>query len=288
MRLGTCLPTDEAAQVAGVFDIRKAAAALAAAGIRGCLTNFGNEPAAWERSTQELGRALADAGVTLLEYNMPFFLQTESRDGSATDADRTVRLLELAESIGCLSVGTCVNGPNGIHGHPDARNPRRRAVLVETCRRVADGAARRGLRARLCLELVYTTVTWSPRVLAELVDEIGSPNVQGHMDLVNCLTFDNLFDHAQFCRDAFATLAGRFHSAHLKGVGPAESYLAGLAELHVDQGCFDLRTYLQCLRALPPTFPAIIEHLATLTDIVRSYQHVKKMADELRIPTWAE
>jgi sugar phosphate isomerase/epimerase len=288
VRLGTCLPGDESAQVAGVFDIRKATAALSAAGIRGCLTNFGNESAAWERSTQELGRALADAGVTLLEYNMPFFIQTETRERCAADADRTVRLLELAESIRCLNVVTCVDGPNGIHGHPDARNPCRRTVLIDTCRRIAEAAGQRGLRARLCLELVYTTVTWSPRVLAELVDEVGSPNVQGHMDLVNCLTFDNLFDHTQLCREAFATLAGRFHSAHLKGVGPAESYLAGLAEMQVDRGYLDLRTYLKCLGALPPTFPAIIEHLAALPDIVRSYRYVKAMAVESGIPTWAE
>ena len=288
MRLGTCLPGDESAQVDGRFNIAKAADSLAKAGIRGCLTNFTPDETAWETSSRELEKALRNAGVTLMEYNTPFLVSVASRDGCASTAKKVVRLLEIAESIGCLNVVTCVANVRSILPDPMSRSRQYRDTLKEICLLIAEEAGRLGLRARLLLELVYTTVTWCPEVLAQFIDEVGSPNVQGHMDIANCLTFDNIFDHAGFIKDAFAVLGDRIHSAHIKDVAPAESYFPGLTEALVGEGVMDNRTYLECLGKMPVDFPAIIEHMHSMEDIKRSYERIKAIADELKIPVWNE
>lgn len=287
MRLGTCLPQDQHGVTDGRLAPERPLAALAAAGIRGCLTNFVADEAEWAATTSRLGMALARTGVTLLEYNAPFFIQTDTRDACVPQAEGIVRLLELAESIGCRNVVTCVDGPAGLNPHPEARGARARDVLRETCERVAERASRRNLRGRLCLELVYTTVLWSPQVMAEFLAEVDSPHVQGHMDLVNTLHFDVLFDHAAHCRAAFGVLRGCFHSAHLKDVRAQRSYLPALEECFLGAGVLDLRTYLACLGALAADFPVLIEHLTRMDDIVRSHAHVAAVARELMIPVWA-
>jgi len=287
MKLGTGIPYDEPTQVNGVFNLDKALGCLSSAGIRGCLTGFVGGEAHWENSTRDLGRALQNAGVELLEYNTPFLIEVFSREQCKPTAHKIVRLLELSESIGCLNVVTCVAGPNSILPNPWNRSQECRDLLKETCDIIAEESARKILKARLLLELVYTTIVWSPLALARLLDEIDSPNVQGHMDLANCLTFDNIYDHAEFTRDAFTILGDRIYSAHIKDVAPSESYFAGLTECMVGDGVMDYRTYLDCLSMMPQGFPALIEHISSMADIERSYNRIKAIADEMNIPVWS-
>jgi len=269
-------------------DLDKALDALAEAGIRGCLTNFAGEKTLWEPSTRELGKSLCRAGISLLEYNSCFFLGTSDPSRCRSEGEQIVELLALAESIGCLNVVTCVDGARGILAHPDNHNPERLDVLRRTCEIVAEGCSRRNIRARLMLELVYTTPIHSPEVLAGFIDGVGSPNVQGHMDLANTLTFDLLFDHAEFTRQAFKTCGRRIHSAHLKDVRALDSYFPGIQECLVGEGVMDYRTYLECLAQMGPAFPVVIEHMNRLEDIVRSYRRIRAIADSLGIPVWSE
>lgn len=287
MRLGTCLPRDAPAQTRGQFDLDRALACLSEAGIRGCLTNFPADEASWEDSSRQLAQSLRAAGIALLEYNTPFFIPAVSTDSCATVAERTVRLLALAESIGCLNVATCVGGPRGILPHPANRTPQAWDVLKQTCDLVAGGAGRLGLRSRLLIEPVYTTVVGSPAELARLVDAVASPHVRGHMDIANCLRFDLIYDHGPFIRDGFRTLGDRIHSAHIKDVAPAQSYFPGLVEQQVGEGVLDLRTYLQCLAALPDDFTVVIEHLSALADIRRAHERILALAAQLHIDTWS-
>jgi sugar phosphate isomerase/epimerase len=288
MRLGTCLPYDESSRTNGVFDLDKALDNLAKIGVRGCLTNFPNTESEWEEASRRLARSLEKAGIALLEYNTPFCIDATSPELCRTIAERTVKALSIAESIGCLNVAACVSGPNGILPHPSNRSERQWETLKQTCELIVAGADKLGLRARLLIEPVYTTIIWSPQVLAKFIDEIGSPNVQGHMDLANCLNFDNIYDHEQFTRDAFAVLGDRIHSAHIKDAAPQDSYFPGLVERYVGDGVMDFRTYLRCLSKMPSDFSVVIEHIQSLSDIERSYRRVKSVADEIGISIWTE
>ena len=287
MKLGTCLPTDESARVNGQFSLEKAAEALATAGIRGCLTNFPTEESQWKAYSVQLKNALRHTGVELLEYNMPLFLSSASGENRESEAERTVRLLELAEETGCLNVGTCIVNNNGLGPDLKSRSREYYDNTKATCELIGRKAEKRGLKARLLPEMVYTTVTWSPTELVRLLDDVGSPNVRGHMDIANCLTFDRIFiDHSEFIRESFHILGNRICSAHLKDIRPAESYFPGLVEVLVGDGVMDIRSYLQCLDKMPAAFPIVIEHMNRMEDIKRSYDRTCQMAQEIGVEVW--
>ena len=287
MRLGTCMPTHADAGSPKRFTLEEAVQALADAGIRGCVTNFVGEEERWETTSDELRRALDDAGIALLEYNPSMLLQPGDRSGCAELARKYVHALEIAENIGSLNCSVCTGGfGRGIDPHPRNRSQEGWDLLKETSVLIAEGAASRSLRARVLVEPVYTTALWSAETLARFVDEVGSPNIQGHMDIVNCFTFDVVFDHADVIRDAFRVLGPRVHSAHLKDVRPMESYFPNIEECLVGEGIMDFRTYLTCLDGSPSGFPAVIEHMAAMDDIRRSYERICDIADELGITVW--
>ena len=287
MKLGTCLPTDESAQVNGQFSIEKAVEALAAAGIRGCLTNFPPGEENWEPYSRRLKNALCNAGVELLEYNTPFLISAAPGEDREQVAEQTVRLLELSQETGCLNVVTCVANKNSILPDPQGHSREYFDSIKTTCDLIARKAASRWLKARLLLELVYTTVVWSPAEMVRLIDAVGSPHVRAHMDIANCLTFDNIFDHGEFIRDSFRILGDRIYSAHLKDVRPADSYFPGLVELLVGDGVMDIRTYIECLGSMRRDFPAVIEHMGRMEDIKQSYDRVTQIASELGVEVWS-
>jgi sugar phosphate isomerase/epimerase len=289
MRLGTCVPGDENAQINGQFSIEKALSALSNVGIRGCLYNFVSDESRWEEASRELSVSLKNTGVALMEYNAPLLVQPLERSGCSPIAHKFVKLLSIAESIGCLNVVACTGGfGNGIGPHPRNRSQKSWDLLKETCLLIAEEAEQKKLRARVMLELVYTSAIWSPSVLTRFVDEINSPNVQGHMDIANCLTWDNIYDHADFIRESFCVLGSRIHSAHIKDVAPIESYFPGLEERGVGDGVMDFRCYLTCLSQMPPDFPALIEHMYAYEAIQRSYRYISSIADEMGISVWSD
>ena len=288
MKLGTCLPSDPSVQINGQVSLEKAAEALAAAGIRGCLTNFPGDESQWAPHARDLKKALAHAGVELLEYNPPFFLSCATAVHRQLEAERIVRLFELAQEAGCLNVGTCLANRNSIYPDFLSRSQEYYDNARAACELIGRLAEKRGLRARLLLELVYTTVTWSPAQMLRLLADVDSPNVEAHIDIANCLTFDTLYAQREFMEDAFRQFRGKpFRSAHLKDILPLESYFPGLHEVLVGDGIMDIPTYLRLLETMGPGFPVVIEHMHDMKDIARSYERTCAMAKNLGIEVWS-
>ena len=286
MRLGTCLPRDESASINGEFNMDKALEAISKEGIKGCLFNFVTDESLWEETSISFSKSLKNAGIKLLEYNPSFYIQTLEHEGCKPFTNSIVKALSISESIGCLNVVTCVGGYSNLRSHPRNKTQESWEVLKETCILVAEEAARRNLRARLLIEPVYISVIWSPEILAKFIDEINSPNIQGHMDIVNCLNFDMIYDHGGFIKESFGKLGNRIHSSHIKDVAPLSSYFPGLEEKQVGEGVMDIRTYVECISKMPADFPAIIEHLSHISDIRRSYMRIKAITDEMGISVW--
>ena len=281
MKLGTNLPDDASVMVDGKLNLEKATELVAKAGIRGCLTNLPGDESEWKAHTQRLKKALDAAGLELFEYNLPFFLTAPLGGNHEVEADRMVRAFEMAEEVGCLNVGTCLANRNSIYPDMKSRSPEYYDNVRATCELIARKAERKGLKARFAVELVYTTVTYSLPVLLRLLDEVASPNVQGHIDIANCYTFDTLYRQREFIQETFAVFQeGRFHSAHLKDILPLESYFPGLYEVLVGDGILDIRTYLECLNEMPGDVPVIIEHMHTMEEISRSHERTLALARE--------
>lgn len=287
MRLGTCVPSDEAARINGQFSLEKALSALSEAGIRGCMYSFVSDESRWEPASRELAASLENTGVTLMEYVASPYLQPLERSCCSALAHKFVRVLSIAESIGCLNVVACTGGfGKQLNPHPRNRSQESWDLLKEACVLIAEEAGQKRVSARVLIEPVYTSVICSPERLARFVDEVGSPSVQGHMDIVNFLTFDNVYHHADVIAEAFRVLGPRIHSAHLKDVAPIESYLPGLQERHIGEGALDIPCYLSWLSRMPPDFPVVIEHLSSHEVIRRSYRRISAIAEEMGIPVW--
>jgi sugar phosphate isomerase/epimerase len=273
--------------VQGQFSLDKALEEVAKAGIRGCLYGFPGDESRWEVELRTVARSFERAGVALMEHDLPFFLQQPDRQDGRSVAGSVVHALAVAEDTGCLNVVACVGGfGQSILPHPLNWSRASWDAVREVCLMIADGTARRNLRARLLLEMAYTTVIRSPKALADLIDEVGSPNIQGHMDIVNAFSFDVIYDQAGFIRESFDILGDRIHSAHLKDVTPIRSYLPGLEERMVGEGVMDFRTYLGCLTKKPAGFPAMLEHMASMKDIERSFRRMAVIADDMGLPVW--
>ena len=281
--MGTCLPRDDSARINGEFSIDKSLETITREGIKGCLFNFVTDESLWEETSFSLAKSLKNAGVTLMEYNPSFFIQPLEREGCKPMADSIVKALSISESIGCLNISVCAGGYDDCIAHPRNKTQESWELLKETCVLTAEKAAVKNLRARLLIEPVYISVIWSPETLAKFIDEVGSPNIQGHMDIVNCLNFDLIYDHGDFIKEAFKKLGNRIYSAHIKDVAPLKSYLPGLEEKQVGEGVMNIRTYMECITGMPADFPAIIEHLSRIDDIRRSYKRIKEIADEMGV-----
>ena len=281
MRLGTNLPREEGLHVDGRWSLAKAVDALATAGIPACIHNFTDEESQWERSAKELARLLDSAGLALLEYNSPFPIPTLGGVACEEVARQMVRLLEIAESIGCLNVVTCAAGGDSIYPHPANRDPAAWETLRRTCGLVGEQAARKGLRARLLPEFIYPSPLATPDDAARLLDEVDSPHVQGHIDFANCLTFDIIFDHTEQMRRAFQALGSRLRSAHIKDAQPARTYLPSLIESPVGEGCLDLKAYLEFLSHMPAELPVAIECGGGVDVIASAYRRVNTLAETL-------
>ncbi|AZN43124.1 sugar phosphate isomerase/epimerase family protein [Paenibacillus albus] len=288
MRLGTCLPHDESVYKNGEFNIEKSVEELARANITLTMTNFPIEESEWESGSVRLSRALHQAGVSLAEYNPSFTLQPLERSQCRLHAEKLVKKMAIAEQIGCLNLAICTGGYNGYGPHPRNRRHESWELLKETCYIVSEEASKRQLRSRILIEMVYTSVIRTPEELAKLIGEIDSPYIQGHMDIANCLNFDNIYDHSEYIRKAFNTLDGRIGSAHIKDLVPGESYLPCIEQRKPGEGIFDFGTYLECISQLPADTPAMIEHLEKLDDIKQAYEHIRSIARSKKIPLWGE
>jgi sugar phosphate isomerase/epimerase len=284
MIIGSCIPVDKTKKNDHKLSLDEALDALAGFGIKSCMEIFYSSEDLWEKKAHTLAKALGRRGMTLLEDGSPFYLNTASRESFLAAVPKLIKLLSISESIGCLNVGVCAGGPNAIYPHPDNRRQKSWDSLKEMCCLIAEESARRGLKARLLFEMVYVTVLWSPDVLARLIDEVASPNIQGHMDIANCLSYDNIYDHTKLIKNAFSILSGKIYSAHIKDIRPnRKTYLPGIHECHVGDGVMDNHTYLECLSHMPADFPVFVEHLHNIDDIIKVYNRVKAICDELNI-----
>lgn len=284
MKLGTCLPHDESVFVNGAFSIEKSVESLARENITLTMTNFPKEESDWESGSTRLSRALQKSGVSLAEYNPSMTLQPLERGQCRPLAESLVKQMSIAEQIGCLNLAICVGGYNDYGPHHRNRTRESWELLKETCLMIADKATKQRLRSRILIEMVYTSVVRTPEELASIIGEIGSPHIQGHMDIANCLSFDNIYDHSGYIRSAFAVLENCIWSVHLKDLAPGESYLPCIEQRKPGNGVFDFDTYLDCISRLPNGTPAMIEHLVRLEDIKQAYEHVQSVARERGIP----
>jgi sugar phosphate isomerase/epimerase len=277
MRLCATIPTEQATSYQSL--VEQGAAALASLGLTGGMFGYREGLQA-----APIRAAFARAGVVLAEMCLPYNLCSGYAPERERIAQQVTQAMGLADEIGCGVVAACSGGFNErvwIAAHPRNFTEEGYQAVLDVCRRVAGQAERRGLRAVLCIEPLILNVINSAEQLLRLVDEVGSPHVQAHMDAANLMTLENYFQNGRHITRWFDLLGPRVRSAHAKDSVLEERLTLHIAECLPGQGGLDWAAYLAAVAHLPEETPLVIEHVRTLAEIQQAAAFLRATAARL-------
>ncbi|HKG27469.1 MAG TPA: sugar phosphate isomerase/epimerase [Thermomicrobiales bacterium] len=259
---------------------------VAAMGFIGTALNVGDPPG--EISTErarEIGRICAGEGVEVVEYGQfqTTFVAPDETIRSATLA--TVReACRVARAVGCPAVIVGIGSHNPADEwfpHPENYSQATRERLIGALSEAARIAEGEGVV--LALECHVTTSLRNAATAREVLDAVGSPVLKVHLDPVNWMTFETVYDNGPAIAVMFATLgAGRISGAHSKGVRVENELIVHLNETHTgaDDDLIDHASVLRGLAGLPGEPFLVIEHL-TVDQMPGARLHLLEIAGQL-------
>ena len=213
----------------------------------------------------ELGRIFAGEGVDLVEFGQYQTTLVDPDDAvRRRNVDTLGQALRLARALGCPAVITGAGSLNPTGqwlAHPDNHGPAVRDRLVAALRNVVRAAEAEGMI--LALECHTTTALKDAPTTRAIVDEVGSPALKVHLDPVNWITFDTVFDTGTAIHAMFDALGDHLYGAHSKGVALEDRLIIHLSETVTGAADdrLDHATFLQRLAALPGDPYLVLEHL---------------------------
>jgi sugar phosphate isomerase/epimerase len=248
----------------------------------------GDDPA--EVSTpraEEIGRMFVDAGVDLVEYGR-YGTNLVDADNHAREAHvASLRhAFRVARAAGCPAVitGAGSRNPKGAWlPHPENRSPEVRDRLVAALRAASRAAEEAGVL--LGLECHTVTPLYDAASTRAIIDEVGSPVLKVHMDPVNWMTFETVYDSGEATRRMFETLGPeRILGAHSKGLVVEEKLIIHMSEgvTGAPDDVFDHAALLREAAKMPPDFYVAIEHLS-VEEMPGARQHLLAIANQIGV-----
>lgn len=237
---------------------------------------------------QGIGRMLADEGIEFVEYGQ--YLTTLVHPDAEVRRDNLATLRDacrVARHFGCPAVITGAGSlaPNNQWApHPDNRRPETIDRLVGALREAVKGAEQEGVV--LALECHVVTPLYDVKTTRDVLDAVGSPVLKVHLDPVNWMTFDTVYDNGPAIAEMFATLGpDRIYGAHSKGVAVGEELIVHLSETYTGapDDLIDHATILRELAKLPGDPYLVIEHL-TVEQMPSARDHLRRIASEIGVP----
>jgi L-ribulose-5-phosphate 3-epimerase len=123
--------------------------------------------------------------------------------------------LRLARDFGASVVATETGSRNSDWSfHPDNASPETLSELIHELSSLVEAAETYGVC--MCIEGVGRHVVSTPKRMKQVIDTIGSPNLQVLFDPVNLLTPDNCARQTELIDEAFDLLGDRIQVIHLK------------------------------------------------------------------------
>jgi sugar phosphate isomerase/epimerase len=236
---------------------------------------------------EEIGRMFVDADVELVEYG---------RYGSnLVDADNAAReahvaslrhAFRVARAAGCPAVitGAGSRNPKGAWlPHPENRSPEVRDRLVAALRAASRAAEEAGVL--LGLECHTVTPLYDAAATRSIIDEVGSPVLKVHMDPVNWMTFETVYESGEATRRMFETLGPeRILGAHSKGLVVEDRLIIHMSEgvTGAPDDVFDHAALLREAARMPPEFCLAIEHLS-VEQMPDARQHLLAVANQIGV-----
>lgn len=285
MRLGIAglLPTNVAEiDAAGARAVREM-------GFAGAALFFFDPPQAiaTERAV-EIGRIFADEGVDVVEYGQ-YLANLVHPDASVRQSNvETLRdACRVARAFGCPAV---ITGAGSLHPnnqwapHPGNRQPETIDRLIASLRDAVRGAEQEGVY--LALECHVLTPLFDVATTRGVLDAVGSPALQVHLDPVNWMTLDTAYANGPAIAAMFTALGPeRIYGAHSKGLVVEDGGVTHLNETYTGapEDLIDHATVLREMARLPDDPYLVIEHLA-VERMPGARDHLLRIAEEMGVP----
>jgi sugar phosphate isomerase/epimerase len=248
-----------------------------------------NDPPATITSDQarEIGRIATGEGIDLVEYGQ---YQT-----TFVDPDESVRATSLAtvreacrvtRAVGCPAVIAGIGSLNPAghwFPHPDNFSNETRERLLSSLATAVEFAEDQGVI--LALECHVTTSLRNAEVAREVLDAVGSTSLMIHLDPVNWITFETIYESAPAIQSMFATLGPqRIYGVHSKGARVENELIVHLNETVTgdDSDVIDHAAILRGMTTLPDNTYLILEHLP-VDRIPGARDHLLAIADQIGV-----
>ena len=163
-----------------------------------------------------LKREFAEAGIDIAVLGNYQNLAHPDPEKLRTIQERYCAHLRFASLLGCGMVGTETGAPNeDYHYDKEAcRSKEALEIFINNLRPVVSYAEKCGVI--MAIEPVYKHIVWNPRRAREVLDRIGSPNLQIIFDPVNLIDPECIEARDEVIGEAMDILAPEIAMIHLK------------------------------------------------------------------------
>lgn len=166
--------------------------------------------------------------------------------------------IRFAALLGCGMVGTETGAPNAAYRFcPECRSDAALSTLIKNLKPVVRCAEQYGVT--LAIEPVARHIIWGPKRCRQLLDEIGSHNLQVLFDPVNMLDLDNVDHRDEVFAEAIELLGPDIAMVHFKDfIRVNEGW--GLKSVGAGTGEMDYTRVMRFLKAEKPFIYATLEN----------------------------
>ena len=225
------------------------------------------DPAADIRTerAREIGRIFAGEGIDPVEFGQ--YQTTLIHPDPSVQRQNIENLreaLRVAKALGCPAVITgagSLNPKGQWFPHPENHSAPVRDRLIASLREASKAAEAEGLV--LAVECHTTTPLKDSATTRAIIEAVGSPALKVHLDPVNWITFETVYDTASAINRMFDELGPHLYGAHSKGVAVEDRLIIHLNETVTGSpdDLLDHATFLRRLAAVPGDPYLVIEHL---------------------------
>ena len=253
----------------------KWAESLKALGVRA--TSFPLDYKADYNTIEAYKQAAEDYSIQIAEVGAWCNPMSPSRKEAEKAMERCVEQLKLADHIGATCCANITGAAGKIWDGAYAENfaPEFYQRMVEKTREIIEKAAPE--KTYYAIEPMPYMVPTGPDEYLKLIEDVGSPRMAVHLDMVNWMNSpERVFNQQKFMDEVFMKLHGRIVSCHFKDFEIQQRLTFHIEETPVGKGIFDIDYYVKKINEEDPTLPLMIEHLSSKSAYVRSMKYINK------------
>ena len=182
-------------------------------------------------------------------------LADPNKEQLAATVHRYMAHIRFASWLGCGVVGTETGAPNETYTFtPECHTEEALKIFTENLHPIVEYAEKMGVV--VAIEPVYRHIVCNPKRARQVLDQIGSPNLQIIFDPVNLLDMENYADRKSIIQEAIELLGPDVAVMHLKDFVVRDGKMVSLG---CGKGEMDFDPILKFMKERKPFIHATLE-----------------------------